>query len=407
MAKLTLNLDERALKNGMAQIRIRISHRGTNAFIPTAVYVEPQYFIPGSLYDPIHRKAYMAVEKREQLAGIVRKVDEFLAEVDPEELAQMTANDIRKCAGVDVRERAQVRKTKSKNTADFMAWFDKYGKSRQTPKTCKSYEYAWNVLHDFCKYRKTLTLSFTDIDYSLLADFAQWLRATGRGESTRHMLESYVRAAYKEAMKCHMVSRELDPYFDYSIKAVPQKDIDALTLEQMHALITTDMPTDGGKRAKDIVLISFYLCGANLLDIYQMDAAVGDEVVFIRHKTQRANMRPTRIRIEPELKVLLNKYKGENALLYFRERYANYETFQRRVIRQMELVTKELGFEVSFAKVRRAWSSIAGSLDIPDRVIDKSMGHVDTSVKDKHYEQYDWSRTARANRAVIDAVMKG
>jgi hypothetical protein len=28
----------------------------------------------------------------------------------------------------------------------------------------------------------------------------------------------------------------------------------------------------------------------------------------------------------------------------------------------------------------------------------------DKSVKDMHYEQYDWSRTARANRAVIDAI---
>ena len=62
-------------------------------------------------------------------------------------------------------------------------------------------------------------------------------------------------------------------------------------------------------------------------------------------------------------------------------------------------------FDVNMARIRRTWASIAGSLDIADRVIDKSMGHVDSTVKDKHYEQYDWDRTARANRAIIDAIL--
>ena len=104
---------------------------------------------------------------------------------------------------------------------------------------------------------------------------------------------------------------------------------------------------------------------------------------------------------------MVAKYNGSGSLLSFKASSPNYDTFQRRVCRLLEGVSKIVGFDVSMAKVRRTWSSIAGSLDIPDRVIDKSMGHIDSSVKDKHYEQYDWSRTARANRAVIDYVKTG
>lgn len=60
MAKISLNLDERSVKNGMSHIRIRINHKKSCAYVSTGIYVEPQYFISGSLYDPIHRKARLA-----------------------------------------------------------------------------------------------------------------------------------------------------------------------------------------------------------------------------------------------------------------------------------------------------------------------------------------------------------
>ena len=406
MAKISLNLDSRSLKNGMAQVRLRINHKGTSAYVSTGVYVEPQYFNGESLYDPVGRKAPMFAVKRDKIATLVRQVDDFIAETDRAELARMSANDIRERACVQVRSHTQDRKQYLNGMdADFLTWFDQYGSSRQTEKTKKSYNYAWNVLREYCDSRRFNVLRFGDIDYSRLTDLARWLKDTGRGESTRHMIESYVRAAYKEAEKRRIIGRENDPYFDYSIAKVPVRDIEALTAEQMHALMTVEIPTTGIAKARDIVMMSFYLCGANLLDLYEMDAPKNGEAVFVRHKIANGqDQRPLHIHIEPELQALLAKYKGHGSLLSFKASSPNYDTFQRRVCRLLDGVSKIVGFDVSMAKVRRTWSSIAGSLDIPDRVIDKSMGHVDSSVKDKHYEQYDWSRTARANRAVIDFV---
>lgn len=411
MAKLSLNLDERSLKNGMAQVRIRISHRCTNAFVSTGVYIEPQYFQSASVYDPVHRKANMAIDKREQIVSQVERIDKWLEKVEDDVLNAMTANDIRErvfskqhreCV-VSVSTKPQPKATMPEPIGDFVRWFGEYGDSRQTAKTRKSYEYAWNVLREYCKSLGRWSLTFEDIDYACLADFARWLRATGRGESTRHMIESYVRAAYKEAQKRHMVSRDRDPYYDYSIKPVPRTEIECLTAQQMHQLQTANL-SGGMAQARDIALMSFYLCGANLLDMYEMMPSKRGEVVYVRHKTHRSSMIPIHIRVEPELDRLLKTYGGDGALLRFKAAYPTYETFQRRVTRQLCDVGEVVGFDITLAKIRRTWASIAGSIGVPDRVIDKSMGHVDSTVKDRHYEKYDWSRTSRANRSVIDAV---
>ena len=413
MATLSLNLDKRCLRNGMAHVRIRISHKCTNAFVSTGVYVEPQYFQYGSLYDPIHRKAIMAVEKRESIADYVRSIEDWLSSIDATKLACMTANDIKERACGCTRVRTRIKKepvdipvVDRTHKNDFVHWFGEYGESRQTPKTRESYVYGWNVLREYCKSLGMLTLSFADIDYARLADFARWLTATGRGQSTRHMLECYVRAAYKEAQRRHLVSRENDPYYDYSIRPVPLKKIERLTAEQMHAFMTTDLKKKGHKWARDLAMMSFYLCGANLIDLYEMPKAKASKVEFVRHKVELRDQRPLEIRIEPEMAALISRYKGDDHLLHFKGTYGNYESFRHKIGHRLREVSDELGFDVSMAKVRRTWASIAASLGVSDWVIDKSMGHMDSTITKRHYADYDWNLTAEANRKVIDAVTK-
>ena len=408
MAKITLNLDERSLKNGKAQVRIRISHKGTNCFIGTGVYVEPQYFVFGSLHDPLHRKTPNGLDLREQISTQVQRIEDWLASVSKEELNGITANNIREraCAYAPTRlRRADVKPIAAKpESGDFLRWFGEYGDSRLTKKTRTSYEYAWKVLREYCRSLGLYTLTFLDIDYARLADFARWLTATGKGTSTRHMLESYVRAAYREAQKRHIVGRENDPYLDYSIKPVPRKTIEVLTAEQMHQLQTIKLPC-GLSRARDIAMMSFYMCGANLMDLYEMAAPKHGDVKFIRHKTQRASMEETCIRVEPEFAELLEIYGGDNHLLRFKSAYASYGTFQRRVTRLLYGVSDALGFDVTMAKIRRTWATLAAELDVSELVINKSMGHVVNTINANHYVKYEWSKTANANRKVIDYVL--
>ena len=422
-----MDIDTRCLKNGAAQIRLRINHKGTSAYYGTGVYVEPKYFVGSSLYDPVSRKAPSATVVRERVGQMVGRVDEFLNDTDRSVLDRMTATDIREAAlGVKRRSaefasvarfvgsEVQTTNGAKRNAqtggiagrmvqADFVAFFEDYGESRRTVKTQDSYAYAAKVLREYCEARRIGSLMFIDIDYSRLVDFARWLESTGRSHATRHMLESYVRAAYRDAQKRRLVSRELDPYYDYSIKPVPLKDIETLTAKEMHALMVCEPKLGGQRMGRDIALMSFYLCGANLIDLYEMQD--GAECVFVRHKIEHRYQRELHIRIEPELAALVERYKGDGMLLSFKEKYKNYESFRHKIAHRLRELSSELGFSVTMPKIRRTWATIAGGLECPEIVINKSLGHLDSTVNRRFYDDYDWNLTAKWNRMVIDYVL--
>lgn len=415
MASIVLRLDDRTVKNQMNQVRIRISHGHMSAWYPTGVWVEKQYFKEESVYDPIDRRAYMAPMKREQLAVLVRKYDEALfdltrAEYGEATLANMTANELRDYV---FGQRPRIRKTarqvvssrrRSATATDFLDWFQQYGEGRKSANTRKHFTYVWSLLLQYIHAHNMRQLDFADITYQQLNNLKAWIRNTGRGEATRFKTESYVRAAYREGMRMGMVDRNADPFLLYRIEKVPEHEIVTVGATELRRLM--DLSLDGHpglERSRDMLLASFYLCGANFWDMWQMPPVQDGEVAFVRSKVSGRTQKKVHIRVEPELEAILLKYRGEETLLHFDGEFGN---IQRNVCRGAKALSDMLGFSISFAVIRRTWATIAGQLECPDRVIDKSMGHMDQSVTGRYYEQYDWSRTAKWNRRIIDYVMQ-
>lgn len=406
MAKLSLSLDERTERNGMQQIRLRITNKGTNAFAGTGVWVEPQYFAKYSLYDPIRGKAYMAAEKREQVRLFVKRFEDVMSAMDPVELDQLMASEIKAMAvGAKSVPNRDASGVSNKNaSSDFLRWFEQYGESRRTAKTQESYAYGLKVLRAYCDARHLWTLSIGEIDYARVSDFGRWL-GESKGDATRHMLECYVRAAYKEAQKHHMVSRDRDPYYDYSIKPVPVKDIECLTAKQMHILMTATMPNKSTQMGLDAALMSFFLCGANLVDLYEMPKAKAGHVEFVRHKVNGRWQKTVQIRIEPEMRAFIERYSSDNRLLRFSALYGNYESFRHKIGHRLRDVSKVVGFDVNLAMIRRTWATIAAEIGCPDAVIDMCLGHIPQTVNRKHYVKPKWENAAEWNRRVIDYVL--
>lgn len=414
MATIVMRLDKRAEKNGQYKVRIRISHNGTSSWIATGVYIDERYFNEDNLYDPISKKAYMYDEKREQLLSIVRKFDEVvfaLKRDDGANLDEMSANDLREyIVGRKTTKKKEVKKKAS--GMSFLHFFEQYGYSRSSVNTQKHYAYVLRLLTSYCMERGVMDMQIKDIDYLRMIDIAKWVTDGGRSDVTRYKVESYIRSAYREAQRMKLVSRDDDPFFDYKIKSVQERDeVYVMSVETLRKLLSIDLSNQQGvaglTKARDILMISFYLCGANLIDIFTMPKQDGDDVSFVRHKIQGKTKRATRIFIEPELRKLMDKYAGANMMFRFADDVPNYYTFQRRLNDRCERLSLLIGEQVNMQLIRRTWATIAGELEAPDRVIDKSMGHKDASVKDIHYEKYDWERTRKWNRRIIDYVMDG
>ena len=414
MASITLGQYQRQKRNGTSAVIVRISHLGTNAFINTGVYIDSANFDANNLREPINRKAYLADLKNEQIGAIVRKFDEVIFELgrsDEIDLSNLTATDIRNyVVGEKKCKRKRLLKAGRKH-ANFMAWFQQYGESRATENTRKHYAYIYRILMRYCNAEGIEQLSFEDIDYQRLNDIKAWIRANS-GESTRYKADSYIRAAYREAQRCKLVSKEEDPWEDYKVERVKApEEIDYAPIDDIRRLLAIDLRGHIGEKnltmARDVVLLSWYLCGANLIDIYNMPLPKGNEFVFVRHKLQTRDGRPIHIRIEPELQTLLDRYRGEQLAFCFQEQVPTWETFQRRMADRLHRLEQLTGISVRLSKVRRSWATYAANMDFSERTIDRSMGHVDNTILGRHYAAYDWGKTAQCNRTMIDLLWKG
>ena len=412
MASIILRLDDRTNKNGMQQVRLLISHPGTNAWPPTGVWVEPVYSTGSNIYEAISKRAPMAMYKREQLAGIVRQYDEAMfdlqrADGGGAQLEQMTANDIRayifgsrmsapKASAVQLVQK----KKKTQQTADFMAFLDEYGQTKGT-RTKENYAYVWRLVLAYIQARQLDGLSFADLNYERLVDMKAWIRSTGRGEPTRFKMESYVRATYKEGLRRRMCSRDMDPFLDYRIEPVPEHDIETISRKQLRKLMDADCDGHPGlQRAKDMLLGSFYLCGANFQDMY--DLPMGDEAVFVRKKVDKRTQKHTRIRVEPELGEIVSRYASGGRMFGFD---AGCRSLHYRLDDNFRELSKAVGFKVNFAIIRRTWATLAAEIECPDTVIDMCLGHMPRTINSLHYVKPNWERAANWNRKVIDYVL--
>lgn len=411
MASIILRLDERTTKNGMQQVRMRISHKGTNAWHPTGVLVEPVYFNGTNIYEAISKKAPMAMYKREKLAGIVRQYEEGVfdllrADGGKEQIEQMSAKELRAYIfGEKARKPSAVQlvqtKKKTQQTADFMAFLDEYGQSKDKVRTRENFAYVYRLVFAYLQARQLDGLTFTDIDYERLVDMKAWIRSEGKGEPTRFKMESYVRATYKEGLRRKLCSRDQDPFLDYRIEPVPEHDIETITSKQVRKLMLTNCDGHPGlQRAKDMLLGSFYLCGINFQDMY--DLPMGDEAVYIRQKVNKRTQKHIHVRVEPELGDIVKRYEGDGKMFNFD---AGCRSLHYRLDDNFRELSKALGFKVNFAIIRRTWATLAAEIECPDTVINHSMGHIVRTVNARFYERYDWSRTAKWNRKVIDYVL--
>ena len=163
----------------------------------------PPILSPGTLYDPIHRKAALFVEKRDKVQRIVRSIEEWLLD---QGWRHPRAHQRKRYKGTGVRRvyayargrggGFQNRKRtmrKANDMTDFVVFFREYGDSRTTDKTRKSYEYVWNILASTARLagcRRCASATLTTHDWRTWRGGSR--RADG-GESTRHMIESYVR----------------------------------------------------------------------------------------------------------------------------------------------------------------------------------------------------------------------
>ena len=206
------------------------------------------------------------------------------------------------------------------------------------------------------------------------------------------------------------------PFKKYKIKRVAEPEKRSLPAEDILKIFSvTDDQLGGLKRsimARDVFILSFYLCGINTADLYNAKSEhLNDRLKYNRTKTagRRFDNAEISIRIEPEVKALIEKYKskeGADNAFVFSEQYSTSHVFGSAVNKGLKLVATACGVEDGLTTyvARHSWATIArNNCRVSMDDVDLCLNHaVQRNKMADVYVKKDFSLIDIANRKVAD-----
>lgn len=392
MASISLKLDRRrATARGLYPIQFLLSSKGKVTTIGTGVNIRPEHW-NGEVNKAVLPKCPNARAINESIESLFFKYTNTLRNLENDgKLVGKSVTETKKLL-------VEVRSGSSKES--LTDYFSRYAESRRTEKSREVYRYTLKTIRAFDNEE----VPFEKVNVIWLKAFDAHLEKRGVGINTRAIHFRNLRAVFNSAINEDLIGLEYYPFRKFKI-ASSRKDKEALTEEQLQRLIAYDTPYPFRRTARDLFLLSFYMCGMNLVDLYHLDRLRDGRAHFVRTKTSGKNINPVSILVQPEAAEIIARYAGAEHVLRFIEERATYDTFIHQVQRALRHIAKELGIEgLTFYWARYTWATLADKLGISEKEISKGLGHVDTSIAGKFYISYDWTKVDRANRAVLDYI---
>ena len=219
-----------------------------------------------------------------------------------------------------------------------------------------------------------------------------------RMESLKRLVKYAIRHGY--------VKYKVYPFLDYKTVKSARRDI-ALSLDQLRQMRDMELTDKWEVYARDLFMLSFYLCGMNLADILRLDLTK-DSVSFIRQKTfkRRDANDTTEFTIQPEARAILDKYLTSEGKLKFNN-FTTERSIQHINADHLIKLRKKIGFEkLIFYSARKTFSQIANELMIKDSVIEYCIGDspLPSNRALSFYVRVNKRMADKAIRRVFDAV---
>jgi integrase len=195
------------------------------------------------------------------------------------------------------------------------------------------------------------------------------------------------------------------PFRGYELPTVKRRNQGkSLTVDEMKKLIAY-FPSDQFEiYARNMFLLMFGLIGINTKDLYFLPKQAGDRISFSRFKTSKEYS----IRLEPEVKIIAEKYSHKLMFINACDRFSNNRNFTRALDIHLKKLAKSLEFDLPLATnhARHTWATIArNDCRISKDDVALCLGHEDKDNKvTDDYITYDYTIIDEANRKVLDLV---
>lgn len=392
MKKISPILRKDVRKDGLSQILLAFgtARYGTPLYCSHDHWDKTQHFIT--------RGDKSASKKNKILFDMLEELKENMIG------KRMTERDFY-CLCADLFEKKEAEKE------NFLGYMDEFMALKTKPGTLRVYKNARIKIEQFDKRS-----SFETINKAWLLKFEKWLTDAGCSTNYRSIILRSIRATWNYCIDNEYT--ELYPFRRFTIKEEPTRKR-ALTLEQLRTLRDYEVEPHQQKY-RDCFMLMFYLIGINICDLFSLTHKslikknAHTYIIYKRAKTGRDYA----IKVEPEARALLEKYRGKEHLLCWADEWGT-ENFKTRMNRELKkigpYVLRGRGGKKMFSPItpdelsgywaRHTWATIAAQLDIPVEIIGHALGHADTGHRVTNiYIDFNSDKIDQANRTVLDSL---
>jgi integrase len=396
MANFSIILDTRkANAQGLFPIKFLLTHNNTNTSISTGLFVGKEMFT-GNPLDALNNKC----PNHEQINSYIRIL--YINYMESIYKAEEKYN-ISNATAAEVRELLKKNAAQKEEIVTFSKVIREYMSNCNSAKTASGYKYAFSFL---CEFFGRNEITFEELNYENIVKFNRWLeRDHALSVNTRSIIFRNIRTIFNHAIKTDKINSNLYPFKKFEIKSA-QKEKRFLTIDELISIINADVK-GGEKMARDFFLLSFYLCGINPIDLFNLRKPnKRGEVSFIRQKIAHTEPQPVHLFVEQIAQDIADQYPNDIYFVGLKKKHREYETFKRRASERLASVGDKLGItNLNFYLARYTWATIADKIGIPHEIISKALGHTDSTTAEKYYISFDWNKVREANKKVIDYVL--
>lgn len=283
--------------------------------------------------------------------------------------------------------------------------------------TLRSMKSPFNHLADFVE-----KIDANEVDSSFLKAFEMYLRndkiiSRNNSDKAAHKIKSSlgdsgvfkvmqaIRTFHNKCKEKYNTERNMiiksDPFNFYKMPKykIERKDMDKSLVDKIREY--RDLELTGRKeQARDLFMLSFYLCGMNAKDLYKGEYEINDgRVEYNRSKTsdRRSDSAFVSIYIPEVAKPLLEKYSSE----FLQNKYNSHEG----LLQALTFGFKGTGF--TFYDARHSFASIAVNIcGFSFDKVERALNHFDETRVINRYAARDWSVIDDVQTTVLDLLKK-
>jgi len=401
-------IEHQKKKDGSWNVKVRLNHKTDSVYIPTDHFVtksqiNKKFEIKDTdLWDDYLHK--LLARYRKSIAAI------------GDQLEDMTAKE--------VKERV-LNSSKKVEVIDFIAFSRDKIKDMINAGRESSAKTLMTVVNSLVDYRKSESLYIDEITSSFLVAYEKYLKSERifyRNNFDGKALE-YKRPPLSDAgLHNHMRDLRLlfnaarnyyndedrgiirikhYPFKKYIIKNPPETEKRGLSIENIKAI--RDYKAAPGSRselARDLFMLSFYLCGMNAVDMYKLTSSDVNRVDYNRAKTSSRRKDRAFFSVDlPDVAVpIYKKYAGK-----LQDRYSTSIGLSRALDKGISVIIESVGFQFDFYSARHSFGDLArNKLRFSKDDVGLALNHKDRSTSTTDiYISKDWTIVDEVQEKVI------